>query len=75
MSGWEIAALLREAEQVRNNYYLDDAERAQRLELIRGEVIAAGGDGALVGVPTKPRQAAARATRSSKTAAERKKAS
>lgn len=74
MSKWQVAALLREAEQTRNNYHLSDEERAARLEAIRGEVVAAGGDGALVGVADKPRAASARATRTSKPAAARRTA-
>lgn len=75
MSTWQVAALLREAEQTRNDWQLSDAARAERLELIRREVVAAGGDGSLVGVADKPKAAAVRATRTSKPAAARKKAS
>lgn len=74
MSHWQIAALLREAEQLRNDGQLDAAERSARLESIRMQIIAAGGDGALVGAVDKPKTAAVRATRSSKPAAARKKA-
>lgn len=73
MNSWMIPALLREAEQTRNNHYLTNAERAERLEAIRAEVVAAGGDGALVGVPNKPRAANSRATRTNKTATTRRK--
>lgn len=74
MSEWQIAALLREAEQLRNDLQIDAVERGVRLESIRTQIIAAGGDGSLVGVVDKPQTAAARATRSSKPAAARKKA-
>lgn len=74
MSEWQVAALLREAEQTRNDGNLTAEGRLQRLEEIRAQVVAAGGDGALVGVADKPQAAAARATRSSKPAAARRKA-
>lgn len=74
MSTWQIAALLREAEQTRNDWQLTDAARAAKLDAIRCEVVAAGGDGSLVGGASKPQAAAARATRTSKPAAARKKA-
>lgn len=74
MSTWEIAALLREAEQVRNDWQLDDAARASALDAIRVQITARGGDASGIGTPSKPKQAASRATRTSKPAAARKKA-
>lgn len=74
MSEWQIGALLREAEQTRNNGHLSDSERAERLEAIRAEVVAAGGDGALVGAADKPKAVSQRATRTSKAATARRTA-
>jgi uncharacterized membrane protein YukC len=74
MSGWEIAALLREAEQVRNDWTKSDTERADLLKQIRSEIERQGGDGSSIQAEAKPRTAQARATRTSKPAAARKKA-
>lgn len=71
---WEIAALLREAEQVRNDAQLDDAERRSRLAHIAGEIRTRGGDAAMVIENAAPRTVRARATRTSKTVAARRKA-
>lgn len=74
MSAWNIAALLREAEAVRNAWEWSPETRAQRLDLIRREIEALGGDASSVGSANAPRTAATRATRTSKPAAARKKA-
>lgn len=74
MSAWEIAALLREAEQVRNDWQLENGERLARLENIRAQVAARGGDPSAVAAYAVPGTAAARATRTSKPAAARRKA-
>lgn len=74
MSAWEIAALMREAEQTRNDWTMTDAARIDRLQQICAQIRAHGGDPAGVMPDAAPQQPAARATRSSKPAAARRKA-
>lgn len=74
MNEWNIAALLREAEQVRNDWKISERDRADRLGLIRREIESLGGDASSVGPANAPKAAPARATRTSKPAAARKKA-
>ena len=71
-----VDQLCAEAEHVERAPYMSDAERAERLGLIRAQVVAYGGDQRLVSVPKvdKPKQdATKRRTRSSKQAQARRK--
>ena len=71
-----VDQLRQEAEHVKRAAYLSEDERAERLGLIRAQVIAFGGDPKLIEVPRadKPvRDATKRVTRSSKQAKGRRR--
>lgn len=68
MSEWEIAAMRREAQQIKNDATLSSGEKADRLATIAREITARGGNAdGIAPVPEK------RSTRTSRAAATRRK--
>lgn len=68
MTHWEIAAMQREADQVRRDPSLSESERANRLGIIAAEIIARGGTAENIAP-----KAEKRSTRNSRAASTRKK--